>query len=317
MKKHLYDYIEDWKKVTEDDLFELWDYNGIDNLNAILLEWRMEIPGRNTQNAKFECVEWQPDLFIQNCLIKYCSTRYIRLIIFDLDYKLKYEQVLELIDKHVDYFIIELGHKWEEMSNVKRLNIRAIHIEVPFDFRYINNYNVSDTTCGNNLIYVGNRYERDWCIDMYIPTELSDTHIYGNWLENNRDSKVKWPDINFHKRINAKDMFGVYNISTCTILLAKKEYVQYGFMTVRVIESIYYGTLPLFIEEYGQDIVEKYAGEFCNELTVQSKKDVIDKVMHYKYNQGERRAIIKYLREHLGFMDSGIFAKTLEEVIML
>ena len=39
--------------------------------------------------------------------------------------------------------------------------------------------------------------------------------------------------------------------------------------------------------------------------------------MYYKYHQGEKKAIIQYLREHLQFMDSNIFAQTLEEVIML
>lgn len=313
MKKNMYNYVDDWKSITKERLFDIWNGNNVRDFNAILLEWRMEIPGRNVQNARFENVEWQPDLFIQECIIDYCSKYGVKLVIFDLDYKLTYEQVMELRSKRVDYFIIELGNKWE----INHRNIRAIHIEVPFDFRYINNYGIYDTTCDSNLVYVGNRYERDWCIDMYIPTELRGVTIYGNWLEGNRDSHTRWPGIDFRSRISAKDMFDAYNYSTCTILLAKKDYVKYNFMTVRVIESIYYGTLPLFIEEYGYDVIDRYAGEFGNELTVQGKADVIDKVMYYKYHQGEREAIIKYLREHLKFMDSSIFVRTLEEVIMV
>ena len=245
MKKFLYDYVDDWKKVSKEQLFDIWDGNKLYNLSAILLEWRMEIPGRNLQSDRFEKVDWQPDLFIQECIIDYCSKWGIKLIIFDLDYKLTYEHLMRLKKKHIDLVILELGHKWE----TEYYEIPAMHIEIPFDFNYINNFGIADTQNYENLVYVGNRYERDWCIDKYIPTEVSGIKIYGNWLEGNRDSKTRWPNINFQKRINAKDMAGAYGLSTCTILLAKEEYLKYGFMTVRVIESIYYGTLPLFICE--------------------------------------------------------------------
>lgn len=311
MVKNLYDLVVDWKDVTEEMLFDIWNSNKINRLDAILLEWRMEIPGRNTQNAKFECVEWQPDLFIQNCIIDYCSKYGIKLVIFDLDYKLTYEHVLEFRKKHIDYFIFELGYKWEN----NYCDVNAMHIEVPFDFRYIDNYSICEPNEYKNLVYVGNRYERDRCIDQYIPTEMYGVNLYGNWLEGGRDSKKRWPTINFHGRINALDMRIAYKDSVCTILLAKDEYLKHGFMTVRVIESIYYGTLPLIIGEYGEDVIRKYMGRFADDLVIFDKRSVIDRVMYYKYNKEERKAIINYLREHLSFMDSSIFVKTLVEVI--
>lgn len=313
MVKNLYDLVVEWKDVTKKDLFKIWDNNKIDRLDAILLEWRMEIPGRNTQNAKFECVEWQPDLFIQECIIDYCAKNAIKLIIFDLDYKLTFEQVDDLHRRCIDYFILELGHKWE----TKYANVNAMHIEIPFDFRYIDNFYVDEPGEFQNLVYVGNRYERDWCIDKYIPTEMYGVNIYGNWLESGRDSKKRWPSIAFHKRINTSEMRNAYGKSVCTILLAKEEYLKYGFMTARIIESVFYGTLPLFISEYGEETIKKYAGRFAEDLTVYDKSSVIDRVMYYKYNAGERKAVIGYLREHLKFMDSSLFAETLEGVIRL
>lgn len=310
MKKYLYDDIEDWKTVRQEELFRIWDSERISYLDCILLEWRMEIPNRNALNVRFTNIDWQPDLFIQNCIINYCASRNIKLIIFDLDYKLTEEHVKQLQRKNVDYFILELGNKWERESDEM-----AMHVEIPFDFRYINNISIMNTMADGNLVYVGNRYERDWCIDKYIPTEMHGVNIYGNWLEGGRDSQKRWPSINFHKRINASDMEYTYCLNTCTILLAKKEYVKYGFMTARIIESIYYGCLPLFIEEYGEDVIDKYAGLVKDELTVRDKGTVIDRVMYYKYHQEERELIIKYLREHLVFMHSKLFVETLEEVI--
>jgi hypothetical protein len=310
MIKDMYSKVLSWKMITKDDLFKIWDKNKVNEFDYILLEWRMAIPGRNTEEAKHEVMEWQPDLFIQNCIIEYCREYNIKLIIFDLDYKITEDEIKkELVN--VDYHIIELGYKWEKSRNIK-----GSHIEVPFDFRYINNYDINENLKGfkNNLVYIGNRYERDWCIDKYIPTEMSGVMVYGNWLESNRDSRERWPNITFGRRLQVEDMFDVYNSSICTILLAKKEYVENGFMTVRVIESVFYGTIPLFIEDYGNDIIRRYAGAFKDELTVHNKSDVIEKVMRFKNNLEERKAIIDYLRWRLDFMDVKNFINQLEEI---
>lgn len=310
MVKDMYGRILSWKMTTKDDLFKIWNKNKVYKFDFILLEWRMAIPGRNTEEAKYDIMEWQPDLFIQNCIIEYCRTYGIKLIIFDLDYKITEDEVIrELVN--VDYHIVELGHKWENNKF-----IRGSHIEVPFDFRYIDNYDINENLRGfkNNLVYVGNRYERDWCIDKYIPTEMTGVMVYGNWLESNRDSKERWPNITFGRRLQVEDMFDVYNSSICTILLAKKEYVENGFMTVRVIESVFYGTIPLFIEEYGNNIIRKYAGAFASDLTVHNKSEVIEKVMMFKNDLSKRKAIINYLRWRLDFMDVSNFIANIQEI---
>ena len=283
---------------------EEYIYSILDNLDIVLHEWRMPISGRNIDVENAE--DYQPDLDIQMCILHYFGEhREKKLIIFDLDYKLNIDIFRQMPTAGYNVYVFELGYKWNEYS-------QARHVEIPFDFRYIDEFSISKKP-DTNLVYVGNRYERDWCIDKYIPTEINDVVVYGNWLEGNRDSKDKWPNIIFGKRIQTSDMRSVYGHSKATILLAKKEYLEEHFMTARILEAIFYGCVPLFIEEYGKETIEKYAGEFAPFLTVKNKADVINCVYALE-DERSRTKIIKYLRKHLEFMDVSNFVEKIYEV---
>lgn len=302
-------YPENMSALFAEDIFKLWDESGLNDMNFILHEWRMEIPGRNTEDARMS-ENWQPDLFLQNCLVEYCKRNKIKLVIFDLDYKLSEEQFKDMKDFAS---IIELGTKWQNTKFASR----AKTVCIPFDFSEINNFQIKDNV-RTNLVYVGNRYERDWCIDKYIPETLEKCMVYGNWKEAGRDSESKWPLINFGARLQTKEMYKVYGDSVCTILLAKEEYCTYGFMTARLIESIFYGTVPLFIDEYGENTIKKFAGIYSELLTVTDKQDVVDAVKYFENNSFERRRVIYYLREYLGtIMDANNFVKDLYKAIHL
>lgn len=291
-------YPDNINDMTEDDVYRLWDQNHLYDLDLVLHEWRMEIPNRNDIISKgILGASWQPDLFIQNCLIEYCSKNKIKLVIFDLDYKLS-ESTLEDICKKCNVSIFELGSKW---SKTKFRSISK-QVYIPFDFKFINYFRIKDNP-ENNLIYVGNRYERDWCIDKYIPENLDNTIVYGNWNESGRDSASRWPNINFGHRLQTKEMYEVYSNSVATILLAKEDYCKYGFMTARIIESIFYGTVPLFIEEYGENVIREFAGAACEELIVRNKDDVVDKINKFKNDKTIRKSLIMFLRMYLQFMD--------------
>ncbi len=286
-------------------------YDALNNLDIdiVLHEWRMPIPGRNIDVENVE--DYQPDLDIQNHILNYFGKHSEKkLIIFDLDYKLDVSVFDNLPNYGKNIYVFELGYK---LSNKFE---DAIHVEIPFDFRYINEFNPLDLHPHDNLVYVGNRYERDWCIDKYIPTEINGVTVYGNWVESNRDSKEKWPKIRFGKRIQTAEMRNAYGHSKATILLAKKEYLENSFMTARVLEAIFYGCVPLFIEEYGKETIEKYAGEFAPFLTVKNKADVINCVYALK-DEKSRAKVIKYLRKHLEFMDVSNFVKKIYEVYEL
>ena len=307
------------KLVSKGGVFEIWNENGLRDCDIILHEWRMPIPGRNTFSTRYiaqkhndsvDYKNYQPDFFMQECLCEYCSIYKIPMIIFDLDYKLTSEMLDELPNKD-NIFVFELGYKWEGKN--------SMHVEIPFDFDRIFDIPVANTgMLTYNIIYVGNRYERDWCIDKYVPTELNDVVVYGNWLESNRDSKTRWPNIEFGRRLQTKEMVSVYNNSVCTLLLAKKEYVENNFMTARIIESIFYGCVPLFIEEYGEECINRYAGIYSSLLTVSSKSDVIERTLMFKYNKDLRVGVIYYLRDLLaGFMDAKYFVEDIHNVLSI
>lgn len=282
----------DLKRLDYDSVKFIWNLHKVYECAFILHEWRMEIKGRNSLDS-VSSDNWQPDLFLQNCLIKYCNEYSIPMIIFDLDYKLEESEV----DKVNSCAIAELGDKWH--GKAKRVNI-------PFGFDIINEFDLK-SKFDNDLIYIGNRYERDWCIDKYIDNADCRVKVHGNWNEGGRDSAERWPNINFGHRLQTSEMRDAYSSSATTILLAKDEYCKYHFMTARIIEAIFYGSLPLFIEEYGKDTIKYYAGEYAELLTVHSAAEVASKAKFFSENYKLRNKIIMYLRKYLSFMDGSHF----------
>jgi len=289
----------------EKTLFTYWDFYHLNEFDVILHEWRMPIEGRNTLKD-INSDSWQPDLFIQDCLIRYCIANNVKLVIFDLDYKIDEDTLQNLLITN-NVYVFELGNKWKDYSYSTGGRCRKVYI--PFDFRYINQFSISDNVI-DRIVYVGNRYERDWCIDKYL-VDVPGLRVYGNWLESNRDSVSRWPGIQFGKRLQTSDMHKAYSNAATTILLAKKDYCEHSFMTARIIEAIFYGSVPLFIEEYGEKTISKYAGMYIDILTVKNNVDVAEKSKLIFNDKELRKHILEYLRVHLEFMDVDGFVKQL------
>ena len=296
--------------MTRKKLMDIWDSYDIKSFDAIIHEWRMPIIGRNTAVDK-DSENWQPDLFIQDVLAEYCFKNNIKLIIFDLDYKIPKDIVSDFVRVTKNIYIFELGNKWSSLAY--ETNGRCRKVYIPFDFRFMNLFKPK-TTFTDDIVYIGNRYERDWCINKYLKN-VPGVKVFGNWLEGQRHSEKEWPTINFGKRLQTSDMHDAYSNSATTILLAKKEYCENGFMTARILEAIFYGCVPLFIEEYGEDVINLYAGCFANELTVRSSEDVIKKSKMFREDVSYRNKVINYLRTYLSFMDVRSFTRNVYNVI--
>lgn len=296
--------------LSKDAIKALWDMYHVNEFDVIIHEWRMPIIGRNTAVDK-DSENWQPDLFIQDALIEYCRSNNIKLIIFDLDYKIPKDVVEDFVYVTKNIYIFELGTKWSSLAYETDGRCRKVYI--PFDFRFMNLFKLKSKFT-DDIVYIGNRYERDWCIDKYLK-DVPGVKVFGNWLEGQRHSEKEWPTINFGKRLQTSDMHDAYSNSATTILLAKREYCENGFMTARILEAIFYGCVPLFIEEYGEDVISLYAGCFADELTVRNAEDVIKKTKKFKEDVSFRNKVINYLRTHLSFMDVSGFARNVYNVI--
>ena len=305
-------FVMDYRDIlTKEAIMAVWDeYYKLYEYDVIIHEWRMPIPGRNTEDD-IDSENWQPDLFIQDALIRYCIKNNIKLIIFDLDYKIPRDLVEYFVYETKNIYIFELGDKWKEIAY--ETNGRCRKVYIPFNFRYIN-YFKPKNKFSDKLVYIGNRYERDWCIDKYLKN-VPGVKVFGNWLEGNRHSDKQWPTINFGKRLQTSDMYEAYSNSAATILLAKKEYCENRFMTARILEAIFYGCVPLFIEEYGEQTIEQYAGKYAEELTVRNYEDVIRISEKLNKDSEFRNKVLSYLRTHLSFMDVSGFARNVYNVI--
>lgn len=302
--------IENRDILSKDAIKALWDMYHVNEFDVIIHEWRMPIIGRNTSVDK-DSENWQPDLFIQDALIEYCRSNNVKLIIFDLDYKIPRDVVEDFVYATNNIYIFELGKKWSNLAYETDGRCRKVYI--PFDFRFMNLFKLKSKFT-DDIVYIGNRYERDWCIDKYLK-DVPGVKVFGNWLEGQRHSEKEWPTINFGKRLQTSDMHDAYSNSATTILLAKREYCENGFMTARILEAIFYGCVPLFIEEYGEDVISLYAGCFADELTVRNSEDVIKKTKRFKEDVSFRNKVIDYLRVYLTFMDVSCFTRNVYNVI--
>lgn len=288
-------YLEDILKNNV-KLENIIDIGDDEKLDAVIWEWRMPIPGRNI-GLSIDAPSFQPDYALQDILLNYFKRNHIPVYIFDLDYKVTDED----IEKYNIAGIIELGDKWKDYRKCKTTSVY-----IPFGFDCINEFEIKNPT--ELIVYVGNRYERDWCIDKYIPGDLDGVTVYGNWLEGGRDSAEKWPNINFGKRLQLSEMYDAYSKAAVTPLLAKEEYCKHSFMTARLIEAVFYGCVPLLIEEF--ELPGAYLEhDLIDALTVHNKEELIEKAKYFMEHPDERKDIIRILRNELRIFDAKHFVK--------
>jgi hypothetical protein len=289
------------------DMFDLLDRCGLAECDFILHEWRMNIPGRNDLVARNNesNVDWQPDYYIQSCLMKYCKLRDVKIVVFDLDYSLDQTDITYY---GIDY-VIELGNRDRSFEGV---TVKKVFI--PFDFSIIDTFGITIHPA-KQLVYVGNRYDRDEQFEKYITDSdnlVKSCNVYGNWLEGGRGSDKKWPDVTFKPRLQTEEMRGAYQTAAATVLLAKDDYCKYSFMTARIIEAVFYGVVPFMpIELASKNNVasEFLGGKYCDYLTADSASDLYFKTRSLQRSYKKRKEIISYLRKHLEFMDASYFAK--------
>lgn len=286
-------------------LFKFWDVSGLKDAKFIIHEYRFCIEGRNDP-ASFQHGEYgfQPDYMIQLALFNYCIKHGVFVYIFDLDYKLDEATLDKLKAGGLKFKVVELGNKWAWRGD------EALRVQIPFDWEVMlaeaDINSVFSKT--KSICYVGNRYERDETVYKYLDP-IGNVDIYGKWLHGDADFK----GLAFHGRVHVPQIKEAYRTHMATLLMAKQEYYEHEFMTARILEAVFYGCVPFFAEEYGDNAINTYAGAFGNFLKVRSAEELMTKTRMLEDDKEFAYRVLCYLVSHLEFMSSDKFVKTMEE----
>ncbi|MGW8604540.1 glycosyltransferase family protein [Streptomyces sp. NPDC055893] len=246
-----------------DDLGNAYTFHsGSPDIDALFLEWRWPIDGRNTTPCGAEghtC-----DLHRQAELISsYTVRRKTPTVIWDKDRKLRSESVWRRVPQAT---VCEAA--LAPTPGAHRLLF-------PVDDRLLAGADpVALAKQPRDLVlgYLGNQYDRDDHFDRYFaPAAARFDHLVGGkWTKTGR-----WPHVHFLGRVPFEAVHGVYGRSLATVLMLPERYAAVGQMTQRIFEAVLAGCLPLA----PADIL--HADRFVpEELIVRSGDEVIERLNH-------------------------------------
>jgi len=209
-----------------------FDPSGFPALDALVLEWRWPIPGRNTTmcgSPGHAC-----DLHRQDDLLAhYTADRQLPTIVWDKDRKLP-------ADSH-----------WRRARAVTvceaslTVTPGAQRLLFPADDRLLDAADPQGLAAlprPITLAYAGNQYERDAAFSRYFAPAAADVHhqVAGKWTDTDR-----WPGLRFTGRLPFSEVDSLYRRSLATVLLLPERYAAAGQMTQRIFEAVLAGCLPL------------------------------------------------------------------------
>lgn len=281
------------------------------DLDVLLVEWRFPIPGRNTPEMIGQ-PGFQPDFLRQREILEYYMDRGTKVIVWDLDHKLTRENEIYLGLLHIG----GPAAIFETSVQPKDQLWKRTRVEPPTVIedllQFGEHYQYAKDKRGL-LSYIGSRYERDDVITEYIGP-VSDrfpesVHFYGNWMRTVEECRKLWPNVTYHDRVTTKDFLRIYSRSLACPLLAKRSYIETGFITPRPWEAIIFGAIPIGIAQ------TRGIDQYCL-LTAASGKEMGNILADLK---GATRSELRQLREEsahkLLFMDVKNFVDKIEDVI--
>jgi len=209
-----------------------FDDHGFPVLDALVLEWRWPIPGRNTTvcgAAGHTCdLHRQKDIFAHYTLDQHLPT-----ILWDKDRKLS-------ADSH-----------WRNARTVTVCEPSLIvtpgaqQLLFPADDQRLDDADpraLAALPRPITLAYAGNQYERDDAFTRYFAPAAAHVHhqVAGKWTDTGR-----WPGLRFTGRLAFSEVDPLYRRSLATVLLLPARYAAVGQMTQRIFETVLAGCLPL------------------------------------------------------------------------
>jgi hypothetical protein len=214
------------------DLTDTYQWStGLPDIQALFLEWRWPIPGRNTTDCDHPghtC-----DLHRQHQLLDHYTANRVPTLLWDKDRQLPADNPLRQA-RHV-----------QVCEPALHPSPGAVSLRFPVDdaaLRGADPVALAAVPRALPLLYVGNRYDRDDAFDRYFaPAARHHRHlIAGKWSGTDR-----WPDLTFAGRVPFATVAGLYWQALTTILLLPDRYARAGHMTQRIFEAVLAGCLPL------------------------------------------------------------------------
>lgn len=246
---------------------------------------------------------YSPDLFYQNKILDFYKNK-AKIVIFDLDYKFSKEDEEKI-------------KPWKVLETALFPKENHTSVFIPFDFTQMFEYSALNPNKEKALVYIGNNYERDFDfnnkivpISKMFPDKV---HLVGNWLKDSaKDFRDNNPQIQYHSRIGAQDFRGLYGNALAVPLLAKDDYKEKGYMTMRILEALLFGSIPLGFSDFkGIEVfLPKELIIDMNNFEASSKK-TFDYLLNLNFL--DRVELRKRIIRNLRFMDAKYFVDTLLE----
>jgi hypothetical protein len=213
------------------------------DLDMVLVEWRFPIPGRNTA-ADVGKPGYQGDLARQQQVLSHYGPKGVPIVIWDLDHKLTQEDIDRMSSAGYRIAVVETSAR----PRVWFRTGPSIRVEPPIRAADLLQHPIDRKTPIHHLGYIGSRYERDDVIDEWIgPIARPNTHrvkFWGKW-EPDDEVRARWPGVTFAGRVGVKDFRRAYSRVAACPLLAKRSYLETGFITPRPWEAVLFGSIPI------------------------------------------------------------------------
>lgn len=207
-----------------------WD-GGLPNVDALFLEWRWPITGRNTTpcgTAGHTC-----DLHRQQELICHYTDAGIPTILWDKDRQLPADDALR---RRNNVTVCEAALYPTPGATSLLFPVADTTLDA------VDSVKLAAASRDLPLVYVGNQYRRDHAFDAYFaPAATQLRHLVaGKWPRT-----ARWPHVRFTGRIPFAEVDATYRRALATILLLPEEYERVAQVTQRIFEAVLAGCVPL------------------------------------------------------------------------
>ena len=269
------------------------------DLDLVLVEWRWPIPGRNTLDDRNK-PGYSRDLERQGDVLRRYGERGTPIIVWDLDHKLTQTDLDMWGDAGISLRVIET-------SVVPRNGSTRVH--PPTIVSELLQHPIDRRMPSHHLGYIGSRYERDDVIDEWIaPIAPPHTHrvkFWGKW-EPRDELEARWPGVRFSGRIGVGGFREAYSRVAAVPLLAKRSYLECGFVTPRIAEAVIFGSIPVGLRSHKG--IEEYVTRVAKDPA-----DLYDAAVYYRTVSPIRRDVFREEAAHkLSHTDARSFVDVLE-----